>query len=568
MVLTPAVAAPPSNIPPADKDVVPPGLTRVTVIHEIDRTRTIVDHGPGIVPPPRQQTSFACTDATQDTCDTNSFTGKKWFILPVNYYVNLEGSGDDGNFLEAVIAGSQVWEDGANSSFEQEFIDVTDLQASGAQQRKMDGFNVVDWGNTKKFGFSVIAVTVFWYFTSTGQIVEADFRYNQDFSWSSNGGPADPRDPDTDFGILTAMDVQNIGAHEFGHFHAALFDITDSSASALTMYAFGALGETQKRDLGVGDQISIETAYPPTITPPPPNDPPTANPDSDTTPEDTAVTVTMTGSYIDGDSLTFTIDTPPTNGALGAITQLTPTSAEVTYTPDPDFNGADSFVFQVDDSNDGVDTATFDLTVTPVNDDPVANPDSDTTPEDTAVTVTMTGSDIDGDSLTFTIDTPPTNGALGAITQLTPTSAEVTYTPDPDFNEADSFVFQVDDSNGGVDTATFDLTVTVNNPSAGVSVDSIRYDTHGGRDGLKHLDITIALLDDFLIPVSGASVSIDLFRDSSFVAQGTGTTETDGTVTFTLNNASPGLYTTIVTDVTAAGLTWDDGVTPFNEFPK
>ncbi len=113
MVLTPAVAAPPSNIPPADKDVVPPGLTRVTVIHEIDRTRTIVDHGPGIVPPPRQQTSFACTDAGQDTCNTNSFTGKKWFNLPVNYYVNLEGSNDDGNFLEAVKAGSMVWEDGA-----------------------------------------------------------------------------------------------------------------------------------------------------------------------------------------------------------------------------------------------------------------------------------------------------------------------------------------------------------------------------------------------------------------------------------------------------------------------
>jgi len=94
-----------------------------------------------------------------------------------------------------------------------------------------------------------------------------------------------------------------------------------------------------------------------------------------------------------------------------------------------------------------------------INNDPVANPDSDSTLEDNPVTVTMTGTDIDGDSLTFTIDTAPTDGTLGTITQLSPTSAEVTYTPNVDFSGADSFVFQVDDSNGGTDTTTFDITV-------------------------------------------------------------------------------------------------------------
>ena len=67
--------------------------------------------------------------------------------------------------------------------------------------------------------------------------------------------------------------------------------------------------------------------------------------------------------------------------------------------------------------------------------------------------------------------------------------------------------------------------------------------------------------------VSGASVSIDLFRDGSLVGSGTGTTGTDGTVTFTLKNAASGCYTTTVTDVTAAGLTWD-GITPANDFDK
>jgi len=68
-------------------------------------------------------------------------------------------------------------------------------------------------------------------------------------------------------------------------------------------------------------------------------------------------------------------------------------------------------------------------------------------------------------------------------------------------------------------------------------------------------------------PAAGASVSIDLFRDGTFVGSGTGTTGTDGTVTFTLKNAKSGCYTTTVTDVTAEGLTWD-GATPANEFCK
>jgi len=121
-------------------------------------------------------------------------------------------------------------------------------------------------------------------------------------------------------------------------------------------------------------------------------------------------------------------------------------------------------------------------------------------------------------------------------------------------------------SGGQEDTTILQVTVAPEEPTT-ASVSSISYSTHGGKDNSKHLDITITIINDFANPVSGASVLIDLFRDGSLVGQGTGITETDGTVTFTLNNASPGLYTTTVTDVTAAGLTWD-GVTPSNEFTK
>ena len=101
-------------------------------------------------------------------------------------------------------------------------------------------------------------------------------------------------------------------------------------------------------------------------------------------------------------------------------------------------------------------------------------------------------------------------------------------------------------------------------PSSGtVSVASITYATTGGPNSDKHLFITVALDP----PADGASVSIDLLLNSSFYGSATGTTGTDGTVTFKATNAPSGTYTTTVTDVTAEGLTWDDE-TPENSFTK
>ena len=147
-----------------------------------------------------------------------------------------------------------------------------------------------------------------------------------------------------------------------------------------------------------------------------------------------ALTITLTGSDIDGDPLTFAVATTPGNGSLGTITQLTPTSASVTYTPNADFNGSDSFTFTANDGTVDSAPATISLTVNPVNDPPAADAAAASTDEDTPVTVTLTGSDVDGDPLTFAIASPPANGALGAITQITPTTAEVVYTPNADFN--------------------------------------------------------------------------------------------------------------------------------------
>ena len=172
------------------------------------------------------------------------------------------------------------------------------------------------------------------------------------------------------------------------------------------------------------------------------NDPPMAVDDSANTDEDMAVDIDVLAndSDIDGnlDPSTVTVTSGPTDGATGVNT----TTGVITYAPDADFNGTDTFAYQVCDDGtplpDECATATVTITVNAVNDPPVADNDNATTDEDTAVTITLTGSDVDGDALTFSIAAGPSNGALGTITQLTSTTAEVTYTPAPTSTAATS----------------------------------------------------------------------------------------------------------------------------------
>ncbi len=100
-----------------------------------------------------------------------------------------------------------------------------------------------------------------------------------------------------------------------------------------------------------------------------------------------------------------------------------------------------------------------------------------------------------------------------------------------------------------------------------VRVDSITYSTRGGRLNDRHLDVTLVLLDDEDNPVADASVSATLNRDDGSSWNFQGTTGSNGTLTFTLNNHGSGCYNTVVTAVVASGLDWD-GVTPENGYCK
>ncbi len=185
---------------------------------------------------------------------------------------------------------------------------------------------------------------------------------------------------------------------------------------------------------------------------------PIANDQSVSTDEDTDLPITLTASDEDGDPLTYSVLTLPTNGTLSGI------APNLTYTPNPDFFGPDSFTFQVNDGLANSNTATVSITVNPVNDPPIAVDDIYTTDEDTPVDLFVLDNDSAGPAnenqqLNLHAISFPEYGILVSY------PGGMQYLPNTDFNGTDSFTYQICDSDGACDTATVTLLVeTVNDP--------------------------------------------------------------------------------------------------------
>jgi probable HAF family extracellular repeat protein len=184
------------------------------------------------------------------------------------------------------------------------------------------------------------------------------------------------------------------------------------------------------------------------------NHAPAADDLSVSTPADTPVPITVTGSDPDGDPVSFVLVDGPAHGSLsGGL----PTP---TYTPGPGYTGADSFTFRVDDGSAQSGVATVSITVTRVNHAPAAADQAVSTAQDLPVGITATGSDPDGDGLTFALVTGPAHGSLSG------TLPAVTYTPAPGYSGGDGFTFRVNDGTADSNIATVAITVTAVTPPA------------------------------------------------------------------------------------------------------
>lgn len=158
---------------------------------------------------------------------------------------------------------------------------------------------------------------------------------------------------------------------------------------------------------------------------------------------------------LSGNSLNATLVSGTSNGVL----VLNPDGA-FSYTPNPHFNGTDSFTYRADSSSVNGNLATVTIAVTAVNDDPVASNDSYVVMEDNSLVVDAPGvlvndNDLDGNSLTAVLVSTTTNGVLNFNSD-----GSFSYTPNSDFTGTDSFTYLANDGVSDSNVAMVTLTVT------------------------------------------------------------------------------------------------------------
>ncbi len=204
------------------------------------------------------------------------------------------------------------------------------------------------------------------------------------------------------------------------------------------------------------------------------NDAPNAIDDAYAGVEDTPLVIdSITGvlsndSDIDGDTLLAVLESAPLTGTLS----LNP-DGSFAYTPPTDFAGQVSFTYHANDGTLDSNSATVTLTISTVNDAPIAVTESYTTIEDTTLTVSVAqgvlanDTDIEDDPLTAIEVTAPTNGILTLNTD-----GSFEYVPNANFNGSDSFAYKANDGTADSNTITVSLTIDGVNDVPVVNADS------------------------------------------------------------------------------------------------
>ncbi len=209
-----------------------------------------------------------------------------------------------------------------------------------------------------------------------------------------------------------------------------------------------------------------------------PNLLPVAESHSVTTPEDTPVQIGLTGSDPDSDPLSYIMVSETSHGSLNG------TAPSLTYTPDKNFNGSDSFSFKVNDNTEDSTPATVSITVSPVNDPPVTKSDAVVTREDTpaqTIDVLANDTDIDNEGRNLYLDrltvTAVTQGKNGSVT-INP-DGTLSYNPNANFYGSDEFTYTVRDNKGDTDTAKVNVTVNMLNDAPVITSAAVTTATAG-----------------------------------------------------------------------------------------
>jgi hypothetical protein len=147
--------------------------------------------------------------------------------------------------------------------------------------------------------------------------------------------------------------------------------------------------------------------------------------------------------------LSVTVVGAPAHGTAALV------GGQVTYTPAANFAGADSFTYTIDDGNGGTATATINVTVSAVDDEPVAFNDVARGSEDTSLVIEVLENDRDpeGGVLRVASVTQPAHGTAAVTAE-----GAISYTPAPDYSGADGFSYVATD---GTHQSAATVSVTV-----------------------------------------------------------------------------------------------------------
>jgi len=278
----------------------------------------------------------------------------------------------------------------------------------------------------------------------------------------------------------------------------------------------------------------------------PPNNAPTV---SITSPADgssyaSGVTISFAGNATDtedGDLTTSLVWASDRDGQIGTGGAFSATLSDGTHT----------VTASVTDSGGKTGSASITVTMVP----PVGSI--------TGTVSSVAGDPIEGATVSTDTGQSALTGADGAYTLTGVPVGECSVTASAAGYESQTQAASVAES----EVTTLDFSLLAEPTPSTVTVTSIDYATEGGKNGDKHLNVSVTLAGNLGNPVGDASVSVSITLDGQSYVTDTGPTGADGTVSFHIKNAASGTYSTRVTNVAAAGLTWD-GDTPLNSYVK
>jgi len=272
-------------------------------------------------------------------------------------------------------------------------------------------------------------------------IEDATIPEEVDFSFTATATDADLPDDGLTFSLVGAPEGAAIDAE------TGVFTWTPSEEQGAGVYAFTVKVCDDTDPTPLCDEQEV------TLTVTEVNAAPVAQDLTATTPEDIPVDVNLVATDAENDELEYAIVDQPAHGSMNLVDDV------ATYTPALDFNGTDTFTYQANDGTADSNIATVTITVTAVNDAPVAVDDEYTVAEKETLTIAAPGvlgndSDVEGDTLTAILVDTVSNGTLTLNAD-----GSFTYTPNAYFNGTDSFTYKAKDAVLESDLAVVTITV-------------------------------------------------------------------------------------------------------------